>query len=56
MHIFDFDFMGHFWRDNGRSHLVRPLCSMRDSQADQNVGSLGGPFGPLAQWTTAISK
>ena len=50
MLIFQFDFLGHFWRENGRGHHARPLWSGA-SKRDQKVGPLGGRFG-----STAISK
>ena len=36
-------FLGHFWRENGRSH--HPLW-FGASKPDQNVGPLGEHFGP----------
>ena len=42
-----FDFLGHFWRENGRGHQARPLWSWA-SKPNQKVDPLGGNF-----WSTA---
>ena len=39
--IFQFDFLGHFWWENGRGHHAR-LLWFGASKPDQKVGTLGG--------------